>query len=255
MVVAGNIIQDFFDGGIGVGPAGSVELTETRNILVKNNLLSNPGNAVPPITVGSQDPETEGSPEQVRIADNITYQDGVSVEALRVYSARRLGVTGNTFVTLNNTSRVVAVYGTGDSEGTTDYSADIRFIDNLLYGTSLAGATDGFRLGPGAPTSAIRVSFENNRLAIPGDAFSVSSAITDPNIRVMGQPQQGLTFAAGVTTALSFPLDVVPTADLPAAGPSEDGRILIEDAGAGDRNLIIYAGGQRFRIDGGTPLP
>jgi hypothetical protein len=27
---------------------------------------------------------------------------------------------------------------------------------------------------------------------------------------------------------------------------------VIEDAGAGDRNLIVYAGGQRFRIDGGA---
>jgi hypothetical protein len=31
-----------------------------------------------------------------------------------------------------------------------------------------------------------------------------------------------------------------------------DGSVLIEDNGAGDRNLIIYAGGQRFRIDGGA---
>jgi hypothetical protein len=47
-------------------------------------------------------------------------------------------------------------------------------------------------------------------------------------------------------------LDVVATASLPAAGASMDGRTLIEDNGAGDRNLIIYAGGERFRIDGGA---
>ena len=47
-------------------------------------------------------------------------------------------------------------------------------------------------------------------------------------------------------------MPVVPTANLPAAGSSHDGKILIEDAGSGDRNLVIYAGGQRFRIDGGT---
>ena len=45
---------------------------------------------------------------------------------------------------------------------------------------------------------------------------------------------------------------VVATANLPAAGASMDGAVLIEDAGAGDRNLIIYAGGERFRIDGGA---
>jgi len=45
---------------------------------------------------------------------------------------------------------------------------------------------------------------------------------------------------------------VVATADLPVGGAAMDGRILIEDGGAGDRNVIVYAGGQRFRIDGGT---
>lgn len=31
-----------------------------------------------------------------------------------------------------------------------------------------------------------------------------------------------------------------------------NGVILIEEGGAGDRNLIVYAGGGRFRIDGGA---
>ena len=45
---------------------------------------------------------------------------------------------------------------------------------------------------------------------------------------------------------------VIATASLPAADASMNGALIIEDAGAGDRNLIIYAGGQRFRIDGGV---
>lgn len=48
--------------------------------------------------------------------------------------------------------------------------------------------------------------------------------------------------------------DVIATGSLPAAGAAMDGTILIEDVGAGDRNLIIYAGGQRFRIDGGAAV-
>jgi hypothetical protein len=55
------------------------------------------------------------------------------------------------------------------------------------------------------------------------------------------------TFRAGQT-------EVVATADLPAAGAGNDGRVIVEDAGAGNRNLIIYGGGQRFRIDGGAPF-
>ncbi len=46
--------------------------------------------------------------------------------------------------------------------------------------------------------------------------------------------------------------DVIATANLPAAAAAQDGRMIIEDAGAGDRNLILYAGAQRFRIDGGA---
>lgn len=46
--------------------------------------------------------------------------------------------------------------------------------------------------------------------------------------------------------------DIIATADLPAAHADRNGLQLIEDAGAGDRNLVFYAGGQRFRIDGGA---
>ena len=45
---------------------------------------------------------------------------------------------------------------------------------------------------------------------------------------------------------------VVLTAKLPVASNLMDGRILIEDAGSGDINLILYAHGQRYRIDGGS---
>lgn len=47
-------------------------------------------------------------------------------------------------------------------------------------------------------------------------------------------------------------VDVVATASLPAAATSNDGRVLIENAGAGNQNLIIYSQAGRYRIDGGT---
>jgi hypothetical protein len=57
----------------------------------------------------------------------------------------------------------------------------------------------------------------------------------------------------GVNTFVNgLKVDVVATGSLPAAGASMDGRVLIENVGAGDRNLIIYAGGERFRLDGGA---
>lgn len=49
-------------------------------------------------------------------------------------------------------------------------------------------------------------------------------------------------------------VDVLVTANLPAAAASQDGKLVIEDVGAGDRNLVLYGGGQRFRVDGGAPV-
>ena len=50
----------------------------------------------------------------------------------------------------------------------------------------------------------------------------------------------------------SLKIDIIATASLPLAGATQNGRIVLEDVAAGDRNLIIYTGGQRFRIDGGA---
>jgi len=65
----------------------------------------------------------------------------------------------------------------------------------------------------------------------------------------------GILFRKGSTywiEVMRSKTPVVLTANLPAASADMDGAVVIEDAGAGDRNIILYAGGQRFRIDGGT---
>jgi len=46
--------------------------------------------------------------------------------------------------------------------------------------------------------------------------------------------------------------NVVLTADLPEPSSALDGTMLIEDAGNGTLNLIIYGHGLRIRINGGT---
>lgn len=45
---------------------------------------------------------------------------------------------------------------------------------------------------------------------------------------------------------------IVATADLPSAATAMNGTLYIEDGGAGNGNLVLYNGGQRFRIDGGS---
>lgn len=54
------------------------------------------------------------------------------------------------------------------------------------------------------------------------------------------------------TTVRGLHLPEVATADLPSGAAALNGVVLIEDGGSGDQNLIVYADGQRFRIDGGT---
>src|SRR3990167_7959737 len=63
--------------------------------------------------------------------------------------------------------------------------------------------------------------------------FSVASRTVVDNLRVEG-------------------VNIVAAGSLPAAGSSQDGKVVIENVGAGDQNLIIYSNGQRFRIDGGS---
>lgn len=67
----------------------------------------------------------------------------------------------------------------------------------------------------------------------------IRNELTDPIEAVARQPVR---------------LPVIATANLPAAGADQDGRVVIEDAGAGDRNLVFYAEGERFRVDGGAPF-
>ena len=51
-----------------------------------------------------------------------------------------------------------------------------------------------------------------------------------------------------------FRLPILATADLPAAGAAQNGLAILEDAGSGNVNLIIYGHAQRFRIDGGSAI-
>jgi len=62
------------------------------------------------------------------------------------------------------------------------------------------------------------------------------------------------TVEAGGTLFGNAGHPIVARASLPAAGASQDGLLIVDDNGAGDRNLMLYAGGERFRIDGGSAV-
>lgn len=56
----------------------------------------------------------------------------------------------------------------------------------------------------------------------------------------------------GVWQGLRPTLRIVATGSLPAASASMNGTVLLEDGGAGNQNVVIYANGERYRIDGGA---
>ena len=62
------------------------------------------------------------------------------------------------------------------------------------------------------------------------------------------------TLESGSTMFGVYGIPVVARASLPAAGATQDGLIIVDDNGTGDRNLMVYAGAQRFRIDGGSAV-
>jgi hypothetical protein len=95
----------------------------------------------------------------------------------------------------------------------------------------------------GGGTHSLRHVSGNKAMYFANRFDDTSGTFKAPTV-VAGTP---FIFGPESTTA-----QVLPTASLPSAGTANDGRVVIEDAGTGDRNLIIYAGGQRFRIDGGA---
>ena len=92
---------------------------------------------------------------------------------------------------------------------------------------------------------------------LPSGVFSNSSfTVTDANcdgvtfIDCVGSQAWVLASRAGIMIINCGPetdivrAPVIATASLPAAATQEDGRMVIEDAGTGNRNLILYAGGR-----------
>lgn len=140
----------------------------------------------------------------------------------------------------NNGSGGVNTYGI-NLDGDTTYSI---ISGNKCYDTRAGGArTQTYGLFINIATLLIFTDnvFYNH---LTGN-FTTSGTITYAY-------RSGNIFEGGVIDRVS--VGVVATASLPAAAAAMSGTVIIEDAGAGDRNLIIYGSTERFRIDGGAPF-
>ena len=100
----------------------------------------------------------------------------------------------------------------------------------------------------------------NSVLSLNNVVMGASTTLTLTNlVRVMESRPTQTTYPIGEFAVYAFTgrdglrHSIVATADLAAAATSNiSGTIVIEDGGVGNRNLVIYAGGERFRIDGGA---
>ena len=134
--------------------------------------------------------------------------------------------------------------GTGVSIGTTDGQDAITQIARWSSGTPASIVHAGIDAS-GVPTDLYlryRDATGTSQDGIVISSSGLGSVLPGTAGKSLGSP----TYPWRIYT------QVIATASLPAAGSTMNGAIIIEDAGAGDRNLIIYAGAQRFRIDGGT---
>lgn len=188
--------------------------------------------------------------------DNNTASSGTAAAYTGVSFARPTLIASNTTVT---TTDAATVYIANSPLASTNETVtnpwslwidagNVRVDGDLTFHTASTG-TGGNNNIVLQNANAVASMNAAGSAAIPVVVFDATDQIqvgpssgTAVRVRLDGQ----------TTNRVHIP--VVATASLPAAGATENGSILIEDNGAGDRNVIIYAGGQRFRIDGGAAV-
>jgi Pectate lyase superfamily protein len=200
-VIEGNRFNTTFDGCIEATPTTG---TTTKLVTIRGNQMVDAGNAVPEITIGTTDPATDGAPEEILIEGNqlyrSTYRNASLIDlkaglrvTLRDNLLGHLGVTG--------TPEMLTIEGRGDSGGTRAYTDDVEVGGNTFYATtSGGGAVPAIALQAAVCTSIARLAFRGNRLNTTS-SFSVGASVTDPNVTVADQANDGLTFDATAQSA------------------------------------------------------
>lgn len=123
-------------------------------------------------------------------------------------------------------------------------------IDGILIDSCSNAVFSGINQQGSYSNSFIKIT--NQALGLQDDlVFIGSGGLSGWDIETLS-PTYTLIGCTGTDDVVRAP--VIATASLPAAAAREDGRIVVEDGGAGNRNLVIYGGAQRFRIDGGAAI-
>ncbi len=138
------------------------------------------------------------------------------------------------------------------------YSAGISFTGSTSLGCTIRGSRFAIPTGQTMVLDGNGLIVNDNEI---GGNLTINVGFINSQFRSnIMDPAATFTNSAPSNAVVENPISpyynrwhpVVATASLPAASTAMNGTMILEDAGAGDRNLIIYAGGQRFRIDGGA---
>lgn len=200
--IVGNTFDSGSDGCIELTPTAGTSL---RNVTIEGNLMAAAANAISEIVVGTTDPATDGTPEEVQILGNTIYR-GTPRDAtlLDIRSGLRVAIRDNllTHLSVSTARAMINLQGLGDSGGTRLYTDDLEIEANTLYATTSGGSVPAFILQSALCTSNARLAFRHNRLNTTS-SFSVGATVTTPTLVVEGQPADGLTLAAALSTVFS----------------------------------------------------
>lgn len=127
--------------------------------------------------------------------------------------------------------------------------------------TGAIGLGSGDVVGPASSTDSVPVMFDgmtgklvkNSTPTGSGNpVLAISPAIVTPTIASFANAQHDHADAAG-GGVLTIALPIIATASLQAPGPGMNGVIVIEDAGGGAGNVVVYFNDLLLRINiGGT---
>jgi len=185
----------------------------THNITVVGNTVYSPKD-IPAFYIGDQTPSVEGVVTDITFASNRVYVDesngDYGADVLRIFSGKKLLISGNAFEHLNRTGtgQFITIAGSDESGATATYTDDITIIGNKFNGTNNGGVSRGVLLQSAAATSIIAIKAAMNDFE-PTDAFwAFGTTQTNPNITALFTPQTGLlTTATLVPTSITGSID------------------------------------------------
>jgi Pectate lyase superfamily protein len=201
VVIEGNRFSTTFDGCIEVTPTTG---TTTKLVTIRGNQMVDAGNAVAEITIGTTTPASDGAPEEILLDGNQLYRSAYrNAMMLDLRAGLRVGVRDNLFVHLGvtGTPQMISLGGYQDGAGARAYSDLIDVAANTFYGTTSGGGTlVAITLETAFCTSIARLGLRANRMDVSA-SFVVGASVTNPNVTIADQPNDGLTFDATAQSA------------------------------------------------------